>query len=94
MYNPNLWGTSAFSRAPSAEAIAPQDSLLSMFPLPKECGGLSCHRDKEAHVHFLNVGSGTSPVVQWLKLYTSNAGGAVSIPGPGTKIPHAGELNK
>ena len=26
---------------------------------------------------------------QWLKLRTSNAGGAGSIPGQGTKIPHA-----
>ena len=32
---------------------------------------------------------GTSLVVQWLRLYASNAGGASSIPGWGTKIPHA-----
>ena len=32
---------------------------------------------------------GTSLVVQWLRLYASNAGGAGSIPGWGTKIPHA-----
>ena len=95
MYNRNLWCASAFSEAPYAEAIPPQDSLLSIFPLPKECVGLSCHKDKEeAHVHFLNVGPGTSLVIQWLRLYASNAGGAVSIPGPGTKIPLAGELNK
>ena len=28
-------------------------------------------------------------MVQWLRLHASNAGGASSIPGRGTKIPHA-----
>ena len=32
---------------------------------------------------------GTSLAVQWLRLCTSNAGGAGLIPGWGTKIPHA-----
>ena len=32
---------------------------------------------------------GTSLAVQWLRLCASNAGGAGSIPGQGTKIPHA-----
>ena len=32
---------------------------------------------------------GTSLVVQWLRLCTSNAGDAALIPGWGTKIPHA-----
>ena len=32
---------------------------------------------------------GTSLLVQWLKLHTSNAGGMISIPGWETKIPHA-----
>ena len=32
---------------------------------------------------------GTSLAVQWLKLHTSNAGSAGSIPGWGTKIPNA-----
>ena len=32
---------------------------------------------------------GDFPVVQWLRLCASNAGGAGSIPGQGTKIPHA-----
>ena len=31
------------------------------------------------------------PVVQWLRLSTSNAGAAGSIPGQGTKIPHAAQ---
>ena len=33
--------------------------------------------------------SGTSLVVQWLRLHTSNAGGRGSVPGQGIKIPHA-----
>ena len=33
--------------------------------------------------------AGTSPVVQWLRLCTSNARGTSLIPGWGTKIPHA-----
>ena len=33
--------------------------------------------------------TGTSLVVQWLRLHASNAGGTGSIPGWGTKIPHA-----
>ena len=32
---------------------------------------------------------GTSLVVQWLKLQASSAGGVGSIPGWGSKIPHA-----
>ena len=35
------------------------------------------------------VWTGTSLVVQWLRLCTSTAGGMGSIPGRGTKIPHA-----
>ena len=34
---------------------------------------------------------GTSLAVQWLRLHASTAGGAGSIPGWGTKIPHAGQ---
>ena len=33
--------------------------------------------------------SGTSLVVQWLRLHASNAGGDGLIPGWGIKIPHA-----
>ena len=36
-----------------------------------------------------NLQTGTSPVVQWLRLCASTAGGKGSIPGQGTKIPHA-----
>ena len=37
----------------------------------------------------LNCQIGTSPAIQWLELCVSNAGGAGSIPGWETKIPHA-----
>ena len=50
------------------------------------------------HQHYLTLefsfallycdATGTSLAVQWLRLCTSNAGGTVSIPGQGTKIPH------
>ena len=33
--------------------------------------------------------SGAFGAVQWLRIHPSNAGGAGSIPGWGTKIPHA-----
>ena len=36
-----------------------------------------------------NISRGNSLVVQWLRLHASTAGGAGSIPGRGTKIPHA-----
>ena len=36
-----------------------------------------------------NKRGGTSLVVQWLRLHASMAGGVGSIPGQGTKIPHA-----
>ena len=35
------------------------------------------------------AGGGTSPVVQWLRLRSADAGGAGSIPGWGTRIPRA-----
>ena len=34
---------------------------------------------------------GTSLAGQWLRLHAAAAGGMGSIPGPGTKIPHAGQ---
>ena len=37
---------------------------------------------------------GTIQAVQWLRLPTSNSGGADSIPGWGTKIPHAVAFKK
>ena len=38
---------------------------------------------------YKNKTCGTSLVVQWLRLCTSNAGGTVSFPVSGTKMPHA-----
>ena len=37
---------------------------------------------------------GSSPVVQWLRLCASNAGGMGLIPGQGTKILHASRSGK
>ena len=37
---------------------------------------------------------GTSLAVQWLRLCASSAGGMGSIPGQGTKIPHATQRGK
>ena len=37
---------------------------------------------------------GTFPVVQWLRLHTSNAGGMCSIPGLGTSLPHASQCGQ
>ena len=37
---------------------------------------------------------GTSLVVQWLGLHTPSVRGAGSIPGRGTKIPHAKQCDK
>ena len=42
--------------------------------------------------HFLSTG--TSLVIQWLRLHTSNAGAAGSIPGQGTKTTHATDVAK
>ena len=36
--------------------------------------------------HGLNISAGTSPVVQWLRLHASNAGGPSSIPGWETRF--------
>ena len=41
------------------------------------------------HLAFKNALLGTSLVAQWLKLYSSNAGGADSMPGQGTRIQNA-----
>ena len=35
------------------------------------------------------INEGNSLVAQWLRLHVSTAGGLDSIPGQGTKIPHA-----
>ena len=40
---------------------------------------------------YKNVGMGTSLAVQCLRPRTSTAGGTASIPGQGTKIPHAAQ---
>ena len=44
--------------------------------------------------YHLRLLPGVSLVVQWLRLHASNAGGMGSIPGQGTKIPHASRPKK
>ena len=39
-------------------------------------------------MHYSDEETGTSLVVQWLRLRTPNAGDTGSIPDRGTKIPH------
>ena len=48
----------------------------------KTVGCKLCHEKKKMVLR-------TSLAVQWLRLRTSTAGGTGSIPGQGTKIPHA-----
>ena len=38
--------------------------------------------------------TGTSLVVQWLGFHASTAGGAGSVPGGGTKMPHATQCSQ
>ena len=40
---------------------------------------------KSVHFYRAALLSGTSPVVQWLSLHTSNAEGQGSVPGQGTR---------
>ena len=44
--------------------------------------------------HYLHANTGTSLAVQWLRPRASTAGGMGSIPGWGTKIPHAVRCDK
>ena len=44
--------------------------------------------------HIKGAARGTSLEVQWLRLLASNAGGAGSVPGQGTKIAHAARPRK
>ena len=55
--------------------------------------GQECHWSK-LPLYIKEMPFGTSLVVQQLRLHISNAGGAGSIPGQGTKISHAMQLKK
>ena len=52
------------------------------------------HNEKENKILLKKRGSGTSLALQWLGTSTPNAGGTVSIPGRGTKIPHAARCSQ
>ena len=55
----------------------------------KRCRGLLVFILTHWKCYLNNCLSGTSLVVQWLRLHSFKAGGLGSIPGRGTKIPHA-----
>ena len=48
----------------------------------------------EVILNCLNIFKEISLAVQWLRLCTSTAGGTGSIPGRGTKIPHAAQCSQ
>ena len=45
-------------------------------------------------LHSVSGNLDTSLAVQWLRLHDSTEGGVVSLPGWGTKIPHAAKYSK
>ena len=68
--------------------------IILLFPVKEEARppfvrGLQGLEKAGTPSPFQRYHCGTSLVVQWFRLCTSTAGGAGSIPGPGTKIPHA-----
>lgn len=70
-------GRSQGTREPSAERGSLSEALGTPF-----LGGKLCSHYSDGH-------DGASPVVQWLTLHTSTAGGTGSIPGLRTRLPHA-----
>ena len=74
--------------------LAPQYSLSHSLPsryilaVESSIPQLLSVHNLEANYFIKNI-RGTSLAVQWLRLCASNAGGVGSIPGAGTKIPHA-----
>ena len=78
------WAIARAVRGPSVLTGPPQMRWLQLAAL----GGL---------IWLTRGGRGTSLAVRWLRLCASTAGGTGSIPGRGTKIPHAawcGQTNK
>ena len=74
-------------RQPDQNLLACETSFLpsraarqGLLPPPLSFRSISLH---------LSIVSGTSLAVQWLRLCAFTAGGTGSIPGQGTKIPHA-----
>ena len=78
-----------FSSATSHPCLSPGYCSRLLSALPAMTTAPTVH---PLHTHWsgpLKTQVRTSLVVQWLRLCTSNAGGAGLIPGQGTKIPHA-----
>ena len=51
--------------------------------------GVAKSQTQLSNFHFKDLYAGCSLAVQWLRLWATTAGGVGSIPGQGTKIPHA-----
>ena len=62
--------------------------VLAHFSLGRK-HSISCQASLRQHIQHLKLAFWTSLAVQWLGLCVSTAGGLGSIPGRGTKIPHA-----
>ena len=58
-------------------------------PLNTECAVILIKPTLPHSAYSLKKQGGTSLVVQWLRRRPTTAGGTDSIPGGGTKIPHA-----
>ena len=80
---PSPWGQRDWG-AEGQVPLPPLACLLSVVPEPL-MGVLGEGEGPQSK----NTGLGTSLAVQWLRLHASTAGGTSSIPGRGTKIPHA-----
>ena len=70
---------------PEADFVHPS-TLLEGVP--------SRQTNSQALVGLRGRKTGTCLAVQWVRLCTSNAGGAGLVPGQGTKIPHGGKKKK
>ena len=63
--------------------------IFGYFYITPHCPQLFLLLQCEDNIQIRNRNSGTALVIQWLRLCSSNAGGAGLILSQGTKIPHA-----
>ena len=83
------WGHSWSSRGCDHWLTCELDlGSVAYHPIPYLWNVCSAHCSHSGS-HFQGHRLGTSLAVQWLRLCASSAGGVGSIPGQGTKIPHA-----
>ena len=103
MHDSEKWKGSRSVMSNSLRPHGPQPTrLLCPWDFPGRSTGVECHclllnnkeEDKFDTVNnntdgYLKHYVGTSLAIQWLRLHVPTVGGMGSIPGPGTKIPHA-----